>query len=148
MAVLPVLEGDLLDVDLPSHVGEAGRMLATVHDALAGYPHRVGAGKSAAGQQLLHMDFRSANLLHDGTRISAVLDWERVTYGTRIADLAHAAVLLGTRYHDWAPTREDVRQTFIDAYSEQSPLTSAERQELSQSIDAVLKEMGWLPTGT
>lgn len=54
-----------------------------------------------------------------------------------------SVLLLATRYHDWAPTRDDVQRSFIDAYSELTALTDAERSELARRIDAVLGEMGW-----
>ena len=97
LGVYPVVDGDLLDVDDPGQVTEAGRLLARLHGTLALYPHRIDGGGPTGNDQLVHNDFRSANLLHDGTRISAVLDFEEVTYGTRVADLARATVLLGTR---------------------------------------------------
>jgi len=101
VGVLPMVEGDLLSVDDAGHVDEAGRMLAMLHQALADYPGQVGGGGRGGRKQLVHNDFRSANVLHDGTRISAVLDFEEVTYETRAADIAKAAVLLATRYRNW-----------------------------------------------
>ena len=44
LGVFPVVDGDLLDVGEPAQVFEAGRMLATLHDALAAYPHRIDGG--------------------------------------------------------------------------------------------------------
>jgi homoserine kinase type II len=120
LGVFPVVDGDLLDVGDPAQVAEAGRMLAALHDAMAAYPHRIDGGPSTQHEQLVHNDFRSANLLHDGTTITAVLDFEAVTYSTRIADLAKSSVLLGTRYHDWGPTNQLVREAFVAAYSDQS----------------------------
>ena len=35
-------------------------------------------------EQLVHNDFRSANVLHDGTGITAVLDFEEVAYRSRL----------------------------------------------------------------
>jgi homoserine kinase type II len=70
-------------------------MLATVHDALAAYPHQTPrGGVRPEPKQLVHNDFRSANILHEGTKITAVLDLEELTYDTRVADLAKSAVLL------------------------------------------------------
>lgn len=62
-------------------------MLATLHESLAAYPHRIDGGPPSPREQLVHNDFRSANILHDGTRITAVLDFEEVTYpqGSRIS---------------------------------------------------------------
>jgi len=147
LGVLPVLDGDLLDITDPEHVTDAGRMLAAVHEALASYPHRVGRGGPKGREQLVHNDFRSANVLHDGTRITAVLDLEEVTYGTRIADLARASVLLGTRYRNWRPTTDDVRDAFVTAYGEhaQAALTQAEREQFDELVLMNLNQKWWAP---
>ncbi len=143
LGVFPVIEGDLLDVSDPAQVTEAGRMLATLHDAMAAYPHHIGGGPPARDEQLVHNDFRSANLLHDGTSITAVLDFEDVTYRSRVSDLAQATVLLGTRFHNWGPTTQLVQEAFVEAYCDQAPLTNAEQNHLQIGIDAVMKRFGW-----
>ena len=143
LGVYPVIDGDLLDVGDPAQVTEAGRMLATLHEALAAYPHGIDGGRPARHEQLVQNDFRSANILHDDTSITAVLDFEEATYRTRVADLAKATVLLGTRYHNWGPTSQRVREAFVAAYHDQAPLTSAERNELQLGVTTVLKHFGW-----
>ncbi|GAA3516143.1 homoserine kinase type II [Streptosporangium album] len=143
LGVIPVIDGDLLDVEDPAQVTEAGRMLATLHDAMAAYPHRIGSGPSARHERLVHNDFRSANVLHDGTSITAVLDFEEVTYRSRVSDLAKATALLGTRFHDWGPTSQPVREAFVGAYCDQAPLTNAEQNQLQSGIEAVMKHFGW-----
>jgi homoserine kinase type II len=143
LGVYPVIAGDLLDVGDPAQVADAGQMLATLHEAMAAYPHRIDGGPSTRHEQLVQNDFRSANILHNGTSIAAVLDFEEATYRTRVADLAKATVLLGTRYRNWGPTSQLVRETFVAAYHDQAPLTSAEKNELPRSITTVLKELGW-----
>jgi homoserine kinase type II len=143
LGVFPVIEGNLLDVRDPAQVTEAGRMLATLHDAMAAYPHHIEGGPSAQHKQLVHNDFRSANLLHNGTTITAVLDFEEVTYRSRVSDLAKATVLLGTRFHNWGPTTQLVREAFVEAYCDQAPLTNAEQNQLQSGIDAVMKGFGW-----
>lgn len=143
LGLSPVIDGELLDVDDLGQVSEAGHMLAALHDMLARYPKPIGGRHPAARQQLVHNDFRSANILHDGTAITAVLDFDEVTCSTRAADLAKAAVLLATRYHDWGPTSELVRETFVAAYREQAPLTTAEQSEVQRGISAVLRHFGW-----
>ncbi len=143
LGVHPVIDGDLLDVDDPAQVTEAGHMLATLHETLAAYPHRIDGARSTRHDQLVQNDFRSANILHDSTSITAVLDFETATYRTRVADLAQATILLGTRYHNWGPTSPLVREAFIDAYRDQTPLTSAEQNELQRYITTGLKHFGW-----
>jgi homoserine kinase type II len=141
--VCPVIDGDLLDSADSAQVTQAGQMLATLHEALAAYPHPIEGGSPRGREQLVHNDFRSANILHDGTSIQAVLDFDDVTYRTRVADLAKAAVLLGTRYHDWASTSEAVREAFVSAYHDRAPLTNAERNQLQGGITAVMAHFGW-----
>lgn len=143
LGVFPVIDGDLLDVRDPAQVAEAGRMLATLHDAMAAYPHRIGGGPSARDEQLVHNDFRSANILHDGTGITAVLDFEEVIYRSRVSDLAKATTMLGTRYHNWRATSPLVREAFVGAYCDQAPLTNAEQNQLQSGIEAVMKHFGW-----
>ena len=101
------------------------------------------ASTAAGTEQLVHNDFRSANILRGDTSITAVLDFDDVTYRTRVADVAKATVLLGTRYHDWGPTSEVVRDAFVAAYGGQAPLTSTEQNELQRGITAVLTHFGW-----
>ena len=108
-------------------------MLATLHHALAAYPHHIDGGRPTGREQLVHNDFRSANILHGGTTITAVLDFEDVTYRTRVADLAKATVLLATRYHDWGPTSQVVRDAFVAAYGDEVPLTITEQNELQRA---------------
>jgi homoserine kinase type II len=145
VGVLPVLEGDLLAVDNRGQVVEAGRMLATIHQALAACPGQVRRRGQGPQTQLVHNDFRSANILHDGTRISAVLDFEEISHDTRVADIAKSAVLLATRYRDWGPTSESVRTAYLRAYDGQAhdPLTTSERRELDARMAAHLKYFGW-----
>jgi homoserine kinase type II len=66
-----------------------------------------------------------------------------VTYRPRVADLAQATVLLGTRYHNWGPTSQLVRQAFVAAYHDRAQLTSAEQNQLERGITAVLRNLGW-----
>jgi len=134
LGVMPVLEGELLDVSKSDQVADAGRMLAHVHDALAAYPNRFGRGRHAAGSQLVHNDYRSANVLHGGIKITGVLDLEEVKYDTRVADLAKAAVYLGTRYRDWGPTTEEVRSEFVAAYRQESSLAKSEEREVRERM--------------
>lgn len=143
LGVCPVIDGDLLDVDDPAQVAEAGRTLALLHEALAAYRQPIDGIRPTEHCQLVHNDFRSANILHNGASITAVLDFEEVTCRTKIADLAKAAVLLGTRYHNWGPTSRVVREAFVAAYCGQVPLTRAEQNGLRRAIAAVLSHFGW-----
>lgn len=143
LGVFPVVRGGLLDVADLAQVAEAGRMLAALHDAMAAYPRPVGGRTPARHEQFVHNDFRSANILHDGSGITAVLDFEEVACLPKVADLAKAAVLLGTRYHGWAPASQVARETFVAAYCERAPLTSTERDRLRGGVEAVMRHFGW-----
>lgn len=142
LGLYPFVRGSLLEVDDVTQVEAAARVLATLHRLLATYPGRF-EGQALPDQQLIHGDFRSANLLYDGAGIAAVLDFDEAGYDSKIADLSKAVVMLGTRYHDWAPTSPETRSRFIAAYDEVAPLTSAERDELQRGIIAVLNHFGW-----
>lgn len=145
VGVLPVVDGDLLDVEDSAQVEDAGVMLARVHEALASYPDLVGGHRPHTQEQLVHNDFRSANILYDQTRITAVLDHEELTYDRRVADLAKAAVMLGTRYRNWAPSEAGVREAFIAAYSRQAqvPFTSLERDLLADHTTQNMNKPYW-----
>jgi len=142
IALHPLVRGRLLDVDDAGQVEAAGRALATLHEELAAYPRPIGE-EARPGEQLVHGDFRSANVLYDAGRITGILDFDEVGSRSRIADLAKAAVLLGTRYHDWAPTSPETRTRFVAAYAEEAPLTEAQQDELDRAIAAVLNHFGW-----
>ncbi len=144
LGLYPFVDGDLLDVADTGQVETAGRMLATLHETLAAYPLAVGDGRAGPNQQLIHGDFRAANILHDSTAIAAILDFDDVAYRSRTADLAKAAVLLGTRYHDWQPTSPETRSAFLAAYRDVAPLTSVQREELHRGVTAVLDHFGWI----
>lgn len=145
LGILPVVEGELLAVGDPKQLDDAGRMLATLHRALAAYPGNVSGRGRFAGSQLVHNDFRSANILHDGADITAVLDFEEVTYDARVADIAKSAVLLATRYRDWGPTTEAERASYVQAYDRHAadPLTEPERRDLERRMAGHLKAFGW-----
>lgn len=76
--------------------------------------------------QLVHHDFRAANLIWDGEKIAAVLDFEELRWGCRVEDLAWAAVHLGTLFHNWGPVPQAVHELFINAYAAELPLAAAE----------------------
>ena len=143
IGLYPVISGDLLDVGDAGQLEAAGRTFATLHDALAAYPFGVGDDRCEPNQQLVHGDFRSANVLQVDGSITAVLDFDDVVVGSRIADLARAAVLLGTRYHDWGPTSPQTREAFVRAYCSVAPLTDLQHDELHHSVRKVLNHFGW-----
>ncbi|MGC4749138.1 phosphotransferase [Micromonospora sp. DT201] len=77
-------------------------------------------------RQLVHFDIRSANILWARGGVTAILDFEEAQHDHRIVEVARAAVLLGTRYHNWGPVPADVRAEFLTGYQSERPLTPAE----------------------
>jgi homoserine kinase type II len=76
--------------------------------------------------QLIHHDFRAANLIWDGEKIAAPLDFEELRWGYRVEDLAWAAVHLGTRFRNWGPVPEEVHALFLGTYRAEMALTADE----------------------
>jgi homoserine kinase type II len=76
--------------------------------------------------QLLHHDFRSANVLCAGAEVAAVIDFEEARIDHRVVELARAAVLLGTRFRNWGPVSSDVRTGFLAGYQSVRRLTPVE----------------------
>lgn len=81
--------------------------------------------------QLVHNDYRSANVICAGARVRAVLDFEQVGIDHAMVDLASAAVRLGTRFRNWRPTPQKVIRTFLKGYCSSRQLSDV--------------EVGWLP---
>lgn len=80
--------------------------------------------------QLIHGDFRAANLLCVDSRVAAVIDFEEARLDSPIAELARSAVLLGTRFHDWGPVSASVRKALVDGYQSVRKLTPVEAEWL------------------
>ncbi|UVI35116.1 phosphotransferase [Brevibacterium spongiae] len=76
--------------------------------------------------QLIHRDFRAANILVEGCAVTAILDFDEMTVDHRIRDLAQASVYLGTLFHDWAPTERAAQIALCEGYESVRPLGLAE----------------------
>jgi homoserine kinase type II len=76
--------------------------------------------------QLVHGDFRSSNVLCDGPRIAAVIDFEEARLDHCIDEVARSAVMLGTRFRDWGPVSAEVRTMFLSGYQSVRRLTPCE----------------------
>ncbi|MGH3486669.1 MAG: phosphotransferase [Actinopolymorphaceae bacterium] len=76
--------------------------------------------------QLIHRDFRSANVLFTGNTVTAVLDFEEVKYDFSVVDLAHSAVLLGTQFRNWAPVPPETHEVFVAGYRSVRSLSESE----------------------
>ncbi|GAB3608170.1 phosphotransferase [Humibacter ginsengiterrae] len=142
MSLYPLVDGELLDVNDENQVAAAGRMLATLHHALSAYPKPFAGVHAPEGQQLVHGDFRSANVLYNGG-VTAVLDFDEATHRSRAEELGRSAVLLGTRYHNWQPLPPAARAKFVTAYSDTCPLADAEWDEYARVVAGVSAHFGW-----
>ncbi len=76
--------------------------------------------------QLIHRDFRSANVLCAGAEVAAVIDFEEAGIDHRVVELARSAVLLGTRFRSWGPVSAEVRARFLFGYQSVRRLTPIE----------------------
>ncbi|MGV9213855.1 phosphotransferase [Micromonospora sp. RB23] len=96
-------------------------------------------------RQLVHFDFRSANILWAHGEVAAILDFEEAQHDHRIVELARAAVLLGTRYHNWGPVSAEVRAEFLTSYQSEHPLTPDEAGWLN--ILLLWQALAMVPSG-
>jgi homoserine kinase type II len=94
--------------------------------------------------QLVHNDIRSANILCRGPRVSALLDLEEVTMDYRVSDLAKAAVMLGTRFRNWAPLDVEMQRCFVEGYREVHRLSPSEEAWLPVLV--VYRTLGLAPS--
>ncbi|WP_432560829.1 phosphotransferase enzyme family protein [Kineococcus sp. SYSU DK003] len=76
--------------------------------------------------QLVHNDFRAANVLVRGSRVVGVLDLDDVVVEHRVHDLAKAGTYLGTRFTNWGPTPAATRRWLRAGYESVRPLDPAE----------------------
>jgi homoserine kinase type II len=102
----------------------AGHLPERARDALRGMV--AAAPADPLPTQLVHRDFRAANVLCAGAEVTAVIDFEEAQLEHRVVELAHSAVLLGTRFHDWGPVPADVRAQFLAGYRSVRELTPVE----------------------
>lgn len=117
----------------PSPLGERIRgWLATRHDrtlrpAYSSLADRLAdAPRDDLPTQVVHGDYRAANVLCSGSGVVAVLDFEEARLDHRVDELARSAVLLGTRFHDWGPVSADVRAGFLAGYQSVRRLSDPE----------------------
>ncbi|MGF0313906.1 phosphotransferase enzyme family protein [Rhodococcus sp. IEGM1428] len=102
--------------------------------------------------QLVHNDFRAANILTENSRVVGILDFDEVRTDPAVLDLAKASVYLGTRFTEWRPIPASVRRSFRAGYEQVRPLSSAAAQwfdvlVLWHSLAAVSDEndsAGWV----
>ncbi len=76
--------------------------------------------------QLVHQDFRAANVVCASAEIAAVIDFEEARIDHRVVELARSAVLLETRFRSWGPVSAEVRARFLFGYQSVRRLTPIE----------------------
>jgi Ser/Thr protein kinase RdoA (MazF antagonist) len=117
----------------------AGELTQTISDWLANDDHQLAPEASRRLRdllseapelddepQLVHNDFRAANILTRGSTVVGVLDLDEVRVEHQVHDLAKACVYLGTRFTAWRPTSGDVRRALRAGYESVRPLSPAE----------------------
>ena len=117
----------------------SGELTQTIGDWLATRDHQLAPEASRRLQnllsvapelddepQLVHNDFRAANILTRDSKVVGVLDLDDVRVEHRVHDLAKASVYLGTRFTAWRPTSGHVRQALRAGYESVRPLSPAE----------------------
>lgn len=80
--------------------------------------------------QLVHHDYRAANILVRGSAVIGVLDFDEIESAHRVDDLARASVYLATRFTDWGPTPGPTRTALREGYESVQQLTPAESRWL------------------
>ncbi len=76
--------------------------------------------------QLVHNDFRAANILAQDSEIVGVLDLDEVLVDHRVSDLAKGSTYLRTRFRSWAPTPITVQHQLRVGYESIRPLSPTE----------------------
>lgn len=76
--------------------------------------------------QLLHGDFRAANVLCAGSQVLAVIDFDEARFDPAVDELARSAVLLGTLFRSWGPVTSQVRAEFLAGYASERRLSADE----------------------
>lgn len=144
-AVLARLHAELLKYpntdSLPGLSAPRHSLSAQISGWLAGAPEHVPPGalralrvmlanapSDALPTQLVHGDYRSANILCRGNEVAAVIDFEEARLDHRVVELARSAVLLGTQFHLWGPVSAQIRTALLDGYQSESRLSEGEAQ--------------------
>lgn len=105
----------------PGHVPDASRRLARLLSRAPDLPE---------APQVVHGDFRAANVLVRDSRVVGILDLDDAHRAHRVEDLAQASVYLATRFRGWRPTPPEVRRSLLAGYTSVRPLSPVERRWL------------------
>ncbi|GAA1489878.1 phosphotransferase enzyme family protein [Brachybacterium sacelli] len=131
--------GHLPDAGAPSRPAQSGdpaqgpgHWLAVVDRGLAPEDSRrlarmlAGAPPLEREQQLVHHDYRAANILVRDSAVVGVLDFDGIEPAHRVDDLARASVYLATRFTGWGPTPRPARAALREGYESVQPLSADE----------------------
>ncbi len=91
-------------------------------------------------QQLIHRDCHAENLLSCGTEVTGIVDWDHLTIGPRILDVAYFAVQLAKRQvRDRAAMEQwlDELPLLLAGYGGESPLLAKETAAFPHLLIAV-----------
>lgn len=91
-------------------------------------------------QQLIHRDCHAENLLSCGTEVTGIVDWDHLTIGPRILDLAYFAVQLVKRdLNDSKKVAQWFRDVplLVQGYEGECPLIEGEKTALPYVLAAV-----------
>lgn len=72
--------------------------------------------------QVVHNDYRGANVLMHSSRVAAILDFDEVRVDHPVCDLGRAMVLMATRFTTWDPTPPPVQRALVQGYTSVLPL--------------------------
>jgi len=103
---------------------KAPRACAELDGLLATLPDLDGA------VQVVHNDYRGANVLMQGSQVAAILDFDEMRIDHPVCDLGRATVLMATRFTTWDPTPPPVQQALVQGYAAVLPLSDLQRRWL------------------
>ncbi|MDA0366305.1 MAG: phosphotransferase [Chloroflexi bacterium] len=106
--------------------------LATEVDALERWPQRLQQecplGQfDALPRGVAHLYYHGRNLLFDGARMSALLDFDMAEHSPFVLDIADALICFGRERRGSLVIRVDAARTFLEAYERERALTPDER---------------------
>jgi homoserine kinase type II len=102
--------------------------IAVLADEFAWLTAQAGV-RAAATHGVIHQDLFRDNVLWDGDRLVAILDFEQASRGSFVYDLAVAV-------NDWGWDRSEIARAMIAAYDRAHPLSAADRAALPVELRA------------
>lgn len=103
-----------------------GALAATYHEAWARSAPAMRSGYRRTASCLSHGEYIGSNLLFDGDRLAAVLDWDAAGLRPRVADLARGALFLARTKRGGIAIEPEVAVAFLRSATASLPLREAE----------------------